>query len=266
MNPAPSELIRALQDIFDLIEENKVLWQRMGKLAQTDFEFGVAQLGDEIGIDNFKVPPLDAISFLSKRENAMKDVNQRTFKDLTGSLQEGLAAGETYDDLVARVKAVFKTATDERAQSIATTETNIAVNSGRHEAMKTAGVEKKGWRTSRLPGVRATHLENEDYSVEQGGIGLDERWPNGLLYPGDPAGPAGEVINCRCFGYAVVPGKATGKAKLLTFEEFLGRQAPQLTYSASESGTRSEPGDAPKAKMHRGSGVLHSHSGGIHEE
>ena len=34
-------------------------------------------------------------------------------------------------------------------------------------------------------------------------IGLQERFSNGLLYPGDPSGPAKEIINYRCVLIAV---------------------------------------------------------------
>ena len=31
-----------------------------------------------------------------------------------------------------------------------------------------------------------------------GPIPINSLFPNGLSYPGDPSGPAGEAINCRC--------------------------------------------------------------------
>jgi hypothetical protein len=48
------------------------------------------------------------------------------------------------------------------------------------------------------------------------------------MYPGDPEGPAQEVINCRCFTFAVVSvKKACLPAKFLA----LGRIRSQMTYS-----------------------------------
>ena len=40
---------------------------------------------------------------------------------------------------------------------------------------------------------------------EQNGVTvpIDQPFPNGLMYPGDPSGSPGEIINCRC---DMIPG------------------------------------------------------------
>lgn len=212
-------------DIFDLLDENRLLLSKVQPLIRNDFEFGVAQIGKDLGLDDFRVPPQDAIEFLNKRKNEIEGVNGKTFEELRSSLQEGLSNGDTFEDLKERVKAVYTQATEARAEVIALTETNIAVNSGRFLAMKEAKVEKKGWQTSNLAGVRASHLKAEqDYA---NGIPLNEPFRVGgfeLMHPGDPSGPPGEVINCRCFTFAVLAEKnSSAPIRLLTFEEFTRR-------------------------------------------
>jgi hypothetical protein len=87
--------------------------------------------------------------------------------------------------------------------------------------MKLAKVEKKGWQASNLENVRASHLQAEQsYSK---GIPLDKPFRVGgaeLMYPGDPNGPAQEVINCRCFTFAVIGDKACVPDRFLGWEDF----------------------------------------------
>jgi hypothetical protein len=90
-----------------------------------------------------------------------------------------------------------------RARAIAQTEIITASNKASYEAAVKTGLNfKKYWSTSGLPKIRETHLYAESFSVERGGIRMDERFEMGdgttMLHPGDPAGGAGNVINCRC--------------------------------------------------------------------
>jgi hypothetical protein len=245
----PISEIRVLEDIINLAQENKVLWQKLAPLIRGDFDFGVAQIGKEVGIEDFAIPPARGIHYIQQRENQIKDINQTTFDQLKNSLADGLKAGEPMDDLIDRVKDVFKTATDSRAQTIAITETNMAVNGGRHGGMQAAGVPKKGWRTSHLENTRPAHIQAEkDYTK---GIPVNEAFivdGEALQYPGDPNGSAGNIINCRCFTYAILEdaphpsGELVGMrvtagtdcaTRFLTFEEWAGKRA-HLTYGASE--------------------------------
>ncbi len=210
----------ALADIFDLVAENKLLLQRVRPLLRGDLEFGAAQLGTEIGVEDFKIPPKEALKWIERREKKIASINETTWSELKDTLHEGLSKGDTMEQMIERVKDVYQAASDLRAESIAITETNTAVNSGRFMAMTDAGVELKAWGTSNLENVRASHLRAEAESA--GGIPLGERFANGLMYPGDPAGPPEEVINCRCHAFAVTSSKfpVPGYTRALTFEQW----------------------------------------------
>lgn len=88
-----------------------------------------------------------------------------------------------------------------RAETIARTESLASLAAGQVEAFKQAAdgglVPRNGvrqvWQSAGDGRVRDSHAALDGESV-----GLDERFPNGLLYPQDPSGPPEEVINCRC--------------------------------------------------------------------
>lgn len=86
-----------------------------------------------------------------------------------------------------------------RAKAIAQTEIISASNQASTYAADSTGLEyRKYWSTSHLQNIRASHIQAEQDSIQRGGLRKDERFANGMLYPGDPAGSADEVINCRC--------------------------------------------------------------------
>lgn len=216
---------RPVEDIFDILEETAKLAAKLKPLLRGDISFGGQQVFEELNLEiDFDIAPVKADEFLARRRNEIQNINRTTFEQLRKELREGIDQGDTMVELKDRVKSVYRDASDARAEVIAKTETNIAINTGRHEGMKEAGVERKGWQTSRLENTRQTHLANESKSEAENGIPIDDEWPNGLLYPGDPNGEAGEVINCRCFGFAIVDTKSARPGRILTYEEFVGRR------------------------------------------
>jgi HK97 family phage portal protein len=224
---------RGIEDLFNLSDEHAKLLARLKATLITDLEFGGAQLYQEIGAGDFALKPKDAIAFLEKRHPAIQGINETTWSTLKAQLQAGLGEGESFDEIAERVKAVFKDASDSRAGTIALTETTVATNSGRQIGMKAAGVERKGWKTAHLESTRKSHWENEVLSNEQNGIPIDELWPNGCAYPGDPAAEPGETINCRCFGFAVI-GEKTAPGKFLQFDSWFAGKA----YGAPKGGSQ----------------------------
>ncbi len=221
-NEAAKALVqKTIDDLWDKKTEDAALLERLKPQIIADLEFGGAQIFEEIGASDFSLPPAEALAYLTARKNAINGINATTWDELKASLGEGLKNGESYEAMADRVKAIYKDASMGRAETIALTETNAAVNAGRNNAMKTAGVARKGWKTSHLENTRATHIANEAFSDENNGIPIDDTWPNGCDYPGDPDGEPGETINCRCFGYALQDSKSKMPAKFLTFDAWL---------------------------------------------
>jgi hypothetical protein len=109
-------------------------------------------------------------------------------------LHHGVLKGETVPELRARLQAVFADLTDWRAQMIARTETVGAFNAAGHLAAERSGATTKTWLATDDSRTRASHrLENgTTVPLNAEFTAVQSRWP------GDPAAPASESINCRC--------------------------------------------------------------------
>ena len=90
-----------------------------------------------------------------------------------------------------------------RSVVIARTEVIGASNAGNRHAAKQTNLDlQKEWIATRDDRTRTSH---EDMDGER--QDLDNEYSNGLMYPGDPAGDAEDVIQCRCTeGYNVKRG------------------------------------------------------------
>lgn len=89
----------------------------------------------------------------------------------------------------------------DRHYRIARTELGMAMNYGHDQGARQAAREydlvmDKGWSTSLDDRVRDSHAVLHGEIVP-----MDQPFSNGLMYPGDPAGPASEVVMCRCVLY-----------------------------------------------------------------
>ena len=133
-----------------------------------------------------------------------KEITDTTDINLRATLLEGIKAGEPIAELSKRIAAVKQDAQGFRAVRIARTEiiggNNRAADVTVREAVEELGEGEpvKFWYTA-APAERETHNMNEAESIERDGVPIDEAFEaNGLMFPGDPSGEAGEVINCRC--------------------------------------------------------------------
>ncbi|MCU1494856.1 MAG: hypothetical protein JWO62_2620 [Acidimicrobiaceae bacterium] len=148
---------------------------------------------------------------LRSRANQMAaDVTETTFTAIENELAEGLESGENINALASRVEAVFDQAGRSRAQTIARTEAHGALNSAANAYathLPVGIVARKVWLAHHDTRTRPTHrVAGASYSA---GIPLTEPYLVGdfpMQYPGDPAAPPDEVVNCRC-GEAFLPAE-----------------------------------------------------------
>lgn len=125
-----------------------------------------------------------------------------TFDLIRGDLAEGLDAGESVPDLRARIADQLQVSRySYLADRIARTEAHTAAEGGTWSAMAawedlSGEVMYQQWIASADERTRDTHMAASGQRVR-----LNEPFDVGgypLQYPGDPHGPAAEVINCRC--------------------------------------------------------------------
>lgn len=192
----------ALDIVFNLVEWSRGFVGTMHSLLADIFVGAGNDFYDEVEGDFDPMTEADpvVVAYLRDRDNKMKDVADEVHQDLVASLEEGISAGETFDELTARVRALFTEISKVKAETIARTETGAAYETARYHSMKVAGVTKKGWLSGGDDGVtRATHQAADGQSR-----GIDEFFEVGsakLLHPADHIHGADypeELVNCRC--------------------------------------------------------------------
>lgn len=161
-------------------------------------------LKDELGkTDPWKFPPQKALDYVKSRDKEVQGCGETVRNQLNTSLSDGIEKGDSIEQLSDRVRSVFNALAKGEAKRIALTETGMAFNFSRHEAMTSAGVKLKRWLSSHGPTVRPAHAEAE----ATGAVPIDEPFivdGEELMYPGDPSGSPENVINCHCIQLAAV--------------------------------------------------------------
>jgi HK97 family phage portal protein len=202
----PAPVARVLEQ---LTRANHEAFQKT--YAATVESAGTAALVD-IGVESveFSMVTAETVHFVeSQGAELVRGVNETTKKKLAKTLTEGLANGENNLQMSDRVRGVMNKAKRYRANAIARTESVKSFNYGTVQGYVQSGVvEEKEWLTARDVAVRDGVETEFDHASHDG-----DRVPpqsnftisgESLAYPGDSAGSAGNVINCRCTVLPVV--------------------------------------------------------------
>lgn len=133
-------------------------------------------------------------SWLDNRANLFaSEITHTTFEKLKDQFSESFEAGESRQDLIDRIMNTYEGFTEKRATTIARTEVHAAMQKGTFEGYRQVNAPIKIWVTVGDGNVRHTHAAQDGDEVP-----FKQSFANGLMFPGDPEGPASEVINCRC--------------------------------------------------------------------
>lgn len=188
---------------FDLHNFSERFMTGVNEAAEDSFQVISRGLLSELG-EGEEVTPQGVITkFINKRENKVVGCPEEIYKSINSELEAGTQAGDTMDELAKRIQDKFEDISKGRAMVIAQTETQSVYGTAQSNAIKQAGFEKKQWVSYHDDKVRESHEECND----EGAIPVDQPFSNGLMYPGDPNGPADEVIGCRCYLIAVEDGE-----------------------------------------------------------
>lgn len=117
-------------------------------------------------------------------------------KKITAQVSRGIATGMSYQQMAQQLEAYTKIGYNNAARITRTEGHRIQVQAGMDACYKAkdkgADVVKQ-WDATLDGKTRKSHRKVDGEIRE-----LDEKFSNGLMYPGDSAGGAAEVVHCRC--------------------------------------------------------------------
>lgn len=198
-----SEMInKAMPSVF--AECHNYELYRLGQFNNTGISF---ELLDENTVRRLMD---DGIPILPKKSIDMAKAQAWNMQKIQNALLQGIAMGDSIYDIAKRFQNVSNM---NQASAIRNARTSFtgAQNAGRQESYRQAkamGIDlQKEWISASDNRVRDSHARLDGIRVD-----YDDKFPNGLMFPGDPSGTASEVYNCRCTMGAVLPGYANEKA------------------------------------------------------
>ena len=153
--------------------------------------------------------------YLNRAGNRMRGTPDEVYGLIVAEVERGIREQQGIPEISQAVDLVLTASGSDRwpnrARTVARTETLAAVNAGVFRAAELDAQARgdvapfKVWLSTADRRTRPTHRE-----ADQQRTLLSEPFVVGgaqLLYPGDPTGPAQEVINCRCTLLPVVLGE-----------------------------------------------------------
>ena len=179
-------------DWWDVTRWDKELTEDLLEVAQGQSTQTAIQALRFLGVPGSEYDPDLALEFLRDMCRVRANwVNQTTKRELERALELEAAGAE---GLMATPEGVFQNAVENRTKSAGNAIAAAVDGWSAIEAVRQSGVEdvRKRWVvTSSNP--RKSHANMNGVTV-----GVNERFPNGMDWPGDWSGGADEVCGCQC--------------------------------------------------------------------
>ena len=190
---ASGRLTKDSDDWWDFTRWNKELADDLEAVVQQNSNFAAYRALEALGVPSSEYEPGHALQFLRNMcEVRAEWVNQTTKKELERSLELEAVGAE---GLKATPEGVFQFAAETRSISAGTAFATAVDGWSALEAVRQCasdrGIRKRWVVTSSNP--RESHARMNGQTVP-----FDERFPNGMEWPGDWSGGPDEVCGCQC--------------------------------------------------------------------
>jgi len=192
-------------------------YRQMIVAAATAFGVRVWQQGKSLGLalerkeDFAQTMTRLALQYIASEliQERITSVTNTTRSNVVNAIARGFLEGLGQNDIADLILDTGAQISQARAALIARTEVHGAANYGAVEAAKKTGVaSKKEWLSAQDDRTRTIDEGDEWDHLNFDGtkVGMDEPFvfssakgqSDSIMYPGDPSGAAGNVINCRC--------------------------------------------------------------------
>lgn len=141
-----------------------------------------------------------ADQYLAGVQNRMMTVSETLFDRSQSALRDALDQGLGVPKTAAAIKEVLGSSIASTPETIARTEAGAAIGAADHAVAEE--LEERGIKVVRIWTATSDSRTRESHNDADGQQRpVDQPFDVGgasLMYPGDPAGEAEEVINCRC--------------------------------------------------------------------
>jgi uncharacterized membrane protein len=202
-------------------------------------------------------PPLDAAGIawnlsdpllagvLEQMGMKITSIAEEQRREIMEIIQEGYDAGDSIQETARKLRANVRAMSAIRSERIVRTEMISAKNGAQHAAaIMTGAVPYKQWLATVDGRTRPSHAAVSGQTVPTGEAQSFDVGGYRLLYPGDPAGPAEEVINCRCV--LLYTDRPEGEDGVPTQEDITGD--PALWEAGRSAATAVQPSDGLKRR------------------
>jgi SPP1 gp7 family putative phage head morphogenesis protein len=205
----------------DEIRENLEIMKIYKPAVKNQINLEKKQVDEELGGIKWDAGDTKTQYWANARSVYLEDINTSTFNvardAIDSTVKEGLAKGLTPTEMAKEIKRAVHDVYEVRlgrpvtasgnfdlggmssSTTIARTEMGSIASLTRNDIFRSEGIQKIEWVTSMDDKVRDSHAALDGSVTTMG-----ETFGNGLRYPRDPNGDAGEIINCRCAFIAVV--------------------------------------------------------------
>ena len=192
-----SKLSNVLESSLSTINNNMINWENNFEILYKEIISFFYMIGIKAEI-TMNTDMKKYINYFAGKK--IKYISETTRDDVKRIIMKNLELGNDISFIEQDLKDLYSGFTKARSRTIARTEvagiSNYGILQGKIKKDRDGKIKKK-WIPVLDSKTRHSHAAMSDHKA----IILDEPFKVGdtkLMFPGDPSGPAKEVINCRC--------------------------------------------------------------------